>query len=689
MAMQSVLCPRCGHTNPHGTSACCKCGAAMSSGPGASAPKPSGSQPRRDSHHTFHKNEVVANRYTVLAAVGRGGMGAIYRVYDNVLKEQVALKTLLPQFSRDQLVVDRFYNEARIARGLSHPNIVRVHDIGITGDIMYISMEYLQGRSLRDVLDKVPAGQRMPVGQVLEILDQVCIALEYAHKFTVHRDIKPENIMLLPDGSIRLMDFGISKLVTNSGLTATSVVMGTPRYMAPEQLKDSSKVDARADIYSLGVMLYEMLTGVLPTGVLKPVSQLRREVPPALDPIIDRCVEPEPGNRYPSATALREAIRPIRTLLSRPPQLGPLAAPEAEAPAAPAASPRQRPEEKAVPASTGRPLVALAYIALILFIAGSVFMVFNNQRRQARQARQTEPRAVAVATPESQQFALLAARVERASRKLPDLSGDPQRQAVLEEGRDLWSKAQRANEAQSPLAVSLGLDALQRFVAVLAWPDGMVFVPPGPVPEPDAERAPNPESEGFFIGATEVPVGAYNAFLAEQAANGAPWTAPPGFDAGQAELPVTNVSFYDAQAYAASVGAQLPTETQWARAAYGAPGAPSAYPWGDEWSAEAVGEDAADAEGLLPVASVDADLTAFGCHDMAGSVSEWTRPADENSTVTFNVMLPVRGGNADTWRTQSMTQRLELPFEGRDPYLGFRCVKALPSTWAEIDALLE
>ena len=157
--------------------------------------------------------------------------------------ETVALKTLLPHFMRDKVIVERFFNEARIARQLSHPNIVRVHDIGTAGDVIYISMEYVAGQSLRGKLEAMPAGKRLPVKTALRVIDELCAALEYAHHYTVHRDIKPENIMLTEDGAVKLMDFGISKLMASGTVTATSMIMGTPYYMSPEQLRDSSRVE--------------------------------------------------------------------------------------------------------------------------------------------------------------------------------------------------------------------------------------------------------------------------------------------------------------------------------------------------------------------------------------------------------------------------------------------------------------
>ena len=165
------------------------------------------------------------------------------------------------------------------------------------------------------MLEELLPGKRLHVKDTVKIMVDLCTELEYANQYTVHRDLKPENIMVQPDGTLKLMDFGISKLMTTSKLTAAAVVMGTPHYMPPEQFRDSSTVDARADIYSIGVILYEILTGNLPTGVAKPASQVRRDVPPALDPIIAKCVEPDPAQRYADVTELKHALMAVMDLL--------------------------------------------------------------------------------------------------------------------------------------------------------------------------------------------------------------------------------------------------------------------------------------------------------------------------------------------------------------------------------------
>lgn len=301
------LCPKCTYDNPPSAIRCERCDTwLLASSQGATRP---GLPP--DGEHLYKPGDVIAGRYAVVDMIGRGGVGCIYKVQDNILEETVVLKILLPSFVSDKSMVDRFLNEARIARKLTHPHIVRIHDVGRVEQTVFISMELIEGRSLRELLDHLKPGERPPLLDALRIVDELCSALEYAHQFTVHRDIKPENIMLNRGGRVKLMDFGISKLKGSTQYTSIATVMGTPYYMSPEQLRDSHDVDQRADVFSTGVVLYELLTGYRPTGIPKPASEMARDVPPLMDTIISHCVEPDRDRRFQNATEVRTAIHPV------------------------------------------------------------------------------------------------------------------------------------------------------------------------------------------------------------------------------------------------------------------------------------------------------------------------------------------------------------------------------------------
>lgn len=202
-------------------------------------------------------------RYEILSELGQGAMGIVYKARDPLIDREVAIKTINLGLALDEVeeYEGRFYQEAKAAGRLSHPNIVTIYDVGRTADTAYIAMEYLHGRELRDVLNE---NKMLPVSQVLDITIQVAKGLSYAHEHgIVHRDVKPSNVMIIRDGHVKITDFGIARMASASVRTQTGMVLGSPKYMSPEQVL-GKVTDQRSDIFSLGVMLYEMLTGQVP-----------------------------------------------------------------------------------------------------------------------------------------------------------------------------------------------------------------------------------------------------------------------------------------------------------------------------------------------------------------------------------------------------------------------------------------
>ncbi|MGO9528696.1 MAG: protein kinase domain-containing protein [Verrucomicrobiia bacterium] len=256
----------------------------------------------------------------ILEMVGRGGMGVVYKARQKRLDRLVALKILPPNVSRDAAFSERFTREAKALARLTHPNIVSVHDFGQTDGLFYFVMEFVDGMNLRQLLD---TGKLSPK-EALAIVPQICDALQYAHdKGIVHRDIKPENILLARDGTVKIADFGLAKLVglEAKDLTITSArdVIGTPHYMAPEQIEHPQDVDHRADIYSLGVVFYQMLTGELPIGRFAPPSR-KVQIDVRLDQVVLRALEKEPARRYQHASDVKTQVETIAT--TPPPQSG-------------------------------------------------------------------------------------------------------------------------------------------------------------------------------------------------------------------------------------------------------------------------------------------------------------------------------------------------------------------------------
>lgn len=262
-----------------------------------------------------------AIRYDVKELLGVGGMGSVFKAVDTQLGDVIAIKTLKEDIlSRDPLALERFKSEIRLARRISHRNVVRTHDLGEYGGVYFITMEYVEGKSLKQLIRE---RGRLPVPVTLTIAKQLCRALEVAHEQgVIHRDIKPHNMVVEPDGVLKVMDFGIARLATRGeGMTQAGTVVGTPEYMAPEQLL-GSEIDARADIYSAGCVIYECLTGAPPltaenqyTLVAKlleetpvPPGQLNPDVPLALSELVLRALAKNPHDRPQSATELHDLL---------------------------------------------------------------------------------------------------------------------------------------------------------------------------------------------------------------------------------------------------------------------------------------------------------------------------------------------------------------------------------------------
>ena len=261
-------------------------------------------------------------RYEVVAELGRGAMGVVYKATDPVIGRTVAIKTINLTVDADERAEyeARFNQEAKAAGSLNHPAIVTIYDLGRTDDLAYMAMEFIDGRELKDLLGP---GQPLPTGRAISIAAQVAEGLGYAHqRGVVHRDIKPANIMILGDGAAKITDFGIARIQVSDVKTRTGVLLGSPKYMAPEQILGQD-VDHRADIFSLGIVLYEMLTGKSPfagnsleslmyqtTNIAPPPpTSIDPALPEMLDLIVARALAKRPAERYQDARELAADLR--------------------------------------------------------------------------------------------------------------------------------------------------------------------------------------------------------------------------------------------------------------------------------------------------------------------------------------------------------------------------------------------
>ena len=248
---------------------------------------------------------VMLPQYQIESLIGRGGMGAVYKGRQASLKRAVAIKLLPSELSANAEFTSRFEREAQTLASLSHQGIVAIFDFGQTTEgHLYFVMEFVDGTDLAHLMHT----QRLEADQALELTLQICEALHYAHsQGVVHRDIKPANVLITRDGRAKLADFGLARplTATHTQLTATNAVMGTPDYMAPEQWQ--GKADQRADIYALGVMLYEMLTGTRPQGAFD-LPSIKSRVDARLDEVVIKAMRQEPERRYQRISELREAV---------------------------------------------------------------------------------------------------------------------------------------------------------------------------------------------------------------------------------------------------------------------------------------------------------------------------------------------------------------------------------------------
>ena len=301
-----MKCSQCHSDNPSDSRFCRKCAAPLST---ESADNEARTSTLRNLSVSLKRGDVFAGRYEVIEELGRGGMGKVYKVFDRKLGEDIALKQIKPEVAEEEKTIERFRNEIKFARKIAHRNVCRMYDFGEADGMHFITMEYIPGEDLRCLIRRI--GQ-FTVGKTIHIARQICEGLAEAHRLgVVHRDIKPQNIMIDQHGNARIMDFGIARFHRVRGITDTGVLIGTPEYMSPEQV-DGIEVDRRSDIYSLGIILYEMLTGRVPFDGSTPISiavkqknevprsprEINAQIPENLNALVLKCMEKKPEKRY-------------------------------------------------------------------------------------------------------------------------------------------------------------------------------------------------------------------------------------------------------------------------------------------------------------------------------------------------------------------------------------------------------
>ena len=300
-----MICPSCKAINDDAAEACFTCGRALGA---------------------LTQGSVIASRYEVLSRLGKGGMGMVYKAHDRMLDEQVAIKVLRAEFANTPEMAKRFRHEIKLARKVTHRNVCRIHEYGEDGGVRYISMEFIEGTDLKQLVRE--RGGYLPAEEGFEVAIQSADGLQAIHDVgIIHRDLKTSNIMFDGRSLVRLMDFGIAKIAGadrsgGGGLTSTGQIMGTPEYMSPEQCL-GDKIDNRSDIYALGIVIYEVFTGTVPFRGDSPVATLFKHIqdpvpfegplaariPLSVVPVLRKSLAKNRADRYESAAELAEALR--------------------------------------------------------------------------------------------------------------------------------------------------------------------------------------------------------------------------------------------------------------------------------------------------------------------------------------------------------------------------------------------
>lgn len=580
----------------------------------------------------------IGKRYEIIAPVGRGGVGIVYKAKDYILDEIVALKILAPGLGMNQEIVERFKQETKITRRLSHNNIVRIYDIGKFDNRWYISMEYIDGKNLKTIIQEKG---RLSILEALGIIKQVLRGLEVVHeKHIINRDIKPQNILIGRDGIVKIGDFSIAKSTEMEGLTSEDVmIVGSPEYMSPEQI-NGERIDNRTDIYSVGIVLYEMLTGKTPFEsdtlitiahkqvfeLPTPPIELNPEIPSWLDKIILKCLAKRPADRYQEVRELISDLENQRTPKITFPQ-------------------KENKIEISQKTFVRLKITAVASIIGMLFTMGiggyfiqKYIQKYNESQKALRITQENLTKStqkLAIMEAELQNLEIIKKDLEtqvETIRKDLETQVETITQNLTTQLSTAEQKAQLTEEEKKRLLSEL--EAIKRATQERT-PPGMTLVAAGEfiMGSPDVRDA-QPQRkvylDAFYIDKYEVTNEEYVKFLNAKGTHegyidiDSPYCKIEKIDGkysvkkGYEKHPVVEVSWFGADAYAKWVGKRLPTEAEWEKAARGTDG--RIYPWGNTFDRSKCN---VNMQGTMPVGSYPESKSVYGCYDMGGNVWEW------------------------------------------------------------------
>lgn len=721
---------------------------------------------------------TLDNKYRIEEMIGEGGMGKVYRATHVHMDHTLAIKLLHPHLSSDHTAVERFRREARSAAQIHHPNAVVVTDFGVTLEkgVAYLVMEFLKGVDLRK---RIEQQKQLDYDEMLLIVEQTCSALDAAHaKGIIHRDLKPDNIWLVePEKNtkhVKVLDFGIAKLQSTTEmikLTQQGMIVGTPHYMSPEQCR-GEELDVRSDIYSLGVIIYEMLTGRVPfqaptpVGVVikhaierpSPPHELRKDIPPRLESVVLRALEKGREGRQETAGQLAQEFREAlkggskaersleTTLLNEPARLP---EPQADYLNTHTVQQKSKSTERIGNHGAARPIEPdETHIAAPVMADDqpddlepqsaptTVFAMYSvkpeavspletpHTERPHREASNPEalhqeaPQQAAPHQEALHQEAPHAEALPASSRAsvspeqwlLPDrsmfssasgLTGESASK-LLKNGMSLAIKYKKPLIAAVVIVVALaGAIAAIKFASgekkaplsnasarPVPAPPGMMYVKGGSfMMGTDDSRGEyrskpaHPVAVGeFFCDVNEVSNDEYQEFI-KKTGHSAPVHWEKGqFKPGTGKLPVVNISWLDAKAYAEWANKRLLTEAEWEYAARGT--SDTLYPWGNDWSASNANLKEGGQNGPVAVGSYSQGKSWCGINDMVGNVSEWVAddfkpyPSVGSTAKPNNRVKIYRGGSYLDSKNDLLLTRRVFEFPGKkQPDIGFRCAK--------------